>query len=407
MRIHRTTLLVALTLALAAPGLAPRLKAGEASTARLTFIKVFKGSQPEYIRISVEENGQATYQGGAAEKPDEPESLQLSPELTAQLFSLAAELSYFHNLALDTGQRIAYMGKKTFIYETAGQRNEVSYNYTQNDAAEKLRALFEGLARGRYLLRQLEQQLVFDRLGLMETLGLFERDLNAGRLVDLEQFAPVLQRIADDPRLMQLARARARELLGRTQGAPASLQLEYGDQESGWYYKLVLVRGGSATFEARPFADPPNPRLLALPGAVVERVWELGELANYFSDLSGYRELAGRLKGYRFTFQSGATHHQVAFSVPPNAVVAELVHIVQQVLQQEYYRDRLRTAMEKESLLLQVVLQELEAAVRANKLLDPTEFAPALEGIAHGEAHHALVRERAERLLTLIRARGT
>jgi len=58
MRTHRTVLLLALTLALAGIGLPSRLGAEEASTARLTFIKVFKGSQPEYTRISVEDNGQ-------------------------------------------------------------------------------------------------------------------------------------------------------------------------------------------------------------------------------------------------------------------------------------------------------------------------------------------------------------
>lgn len=407
MHVHQTVLSTVLTLVLAAPGLTLPLKGEDASTARLTFVKVFKGSQPEYIRIRVEENGQATCQGGRAEEPDEPESLQLSPELTAQLFSLAAELNFFQHLDLDSGQRVAYMGTKTFIYQRGGQRNEVSYNYTQNPTADRLSALFEGIARGRYLIQQLEHRLIFDRLGLMEILSLFERDFNAGRLVDVEQFTPVLQKIADDPRLMQLARSRARELLGRAQGAPANLQLEYGDQESGWYYKLVLVRRGSITFEARPFAEPPNPRLLALPGPVVQRLWELAELANHFSDLTAYRELAGRLRGYRFTYQSGTTQHQVAFATPPNAVVGEMVHLIQQILQQEYYRDRLRAALAKESLLLQVVLQELEAAVRANKLLDPREFAPALEEIANGEAHHALVRERARRLLALIRARGT
>jgi len=407
MRLYRTVLLPALMLAVVAPGLPPRLAAEEASTVRLMFIKVFKGSQPEYIRISVEENGAATCQGGSAKEPDEPESLQLPPELTARLFSLAAELNFFQHLALDSGQRVAYMGTKTFIYEKGGQRNEVSYNYTQNSTADELSALFEGIARGRYLVQQLEHRLVFDRLGLMETLSLFEREFNAGRLADLQQFTPVLKKIADDRRLMQLARSRAQELLRRTQGAPASLQLEYGDQELRWYYKLVLVRGGSATFEARPFAEPPNPRLLALPEVVVQRLWELAELANYFSDLTGYRELAGRLQGYRFTYQSGTMQHQVVFATPPNAVVGEMVHLVRQILQQEYYRDRLRAAMEKESMLLQVVLQELEAAVRANKLLDPTEFEPALEGIANGEAHHALVRERAGRVLALIRARGT
>jgi hypothetical protein len=393
-------------LALVTLGLASPLLSQENSASRLTFVKVFEGSTPEYTRVTAEENGKAAYQGGTVEEPGEPESLQLSAELTSRLFSLAAELNYFDGIELDAGGRVANMGQKKFIYEKAGQRHEVTYNYTRNDAADELQALFEGLARGRYLVQQLEQRIVFDRLGLPDSLTAFQREFNAGRLVDLEQFVPILKKIAEDPRLMGLVRSQARALLQRIEGGAASLYLEHGDQESGWYYKLVLVNGGSTTMEARRFDAPPNPRILALSEVTVQRLWELAQLGNYFRPLVNYRDLPGRLSGYRFTYQAGATHHQVAFTTPPDAIVGEMVHLFQQTLQQEYYRERLRSALEdkEKPFMLQVVLQELERAVGSDKLVDPGEFEPLLEGIASGEDHHAVVREKAERLLARIRA---
>ncbi len=403
MRILRPVTIVA-TLALlwAAPA-----QSQAPSSPRLTFIKVFEGSLPEYTRVSVDQNGRGLYQGGTAKEPEEPEEIQLSAALTGRLFDLAAQLNHFRGLALEEPQRVAYMGQKTFIYEDGSGRAEVAYNYTRNQTAEALRLLFEGVGRGRYLVHQLEHRQVFDRLGLVEVLGEFERDLNARRLVDLEQFAPVLEKIAADGRLMALARSRARELLRRVQGGPASLILEHGDQNAGWYYKLAAIRGGVVTFEGRRFDAAPNPRIVTLPAGVSERLWELTELAEYFRGMRGYREPAGRLNGYRFTFEYGPEHNEVVFTTPPTAAVSELTHILQQVLQQEYYRERLEKALKEESFMLQVVLQELEAAVGADKLLDPAEFAPILASIVDGEKHHPVVRERAQRLLAHIRPGGS
>jgi hypothetical protein len=379
------------------------LPAQEAPGARLTFIKVFRGSQPEYIKIAVEEGGRATYQGGPADDPDEPETLQLSPEFTRHVFALAAQLGNFQGIELETNKRVAHMGEKTFIYEKAGQRSEVRYNYTTNQTAEELRQLFESLARGRILIGEFEQELVFDRLGLMETMRKFEREFNAGHLVELDQFVPVLERIAQNSAVMSLARERAQALLRRIQGAPATLQLEYGDQLSNRYYKMIFVYGGAVTLDARRYDDPPQPKILELPPGVEKRVWELVGLANYFRSLAGYQEPAGRLSGYRITYEYRTEQQQVAFSGPPTAVVGELVRIFEQTINQQEYRSRLKKALEEKSLMLQVILQDLDKAVSRNDLLDPAEFAPLLEGIANEASQHEIVRAQAQRLLARIR----
>ncbi|MGH9863326.1 MAG: hypothetical protein ACRD35_07880 [Candidatus Acidiferrales bacterium] len=371
--------------------------------ARLTYVKVFEGSLPEYTRVTIEENGQATYQDGSTDQPEAPESFRLSSAMAARLFGLAAELGYFQNLELDSGQRVAHMGDKTFLYEKGTMRAEVRYNHTKNSTAFELQNWFERIARGRYLAGQLEHQAVFDRLGLAETLRTFEREFNAGQLVDPEQFVSVLERIAKDARAMGLVKSQAQDLLRRIRGGPARLQLEYGDDETGWYYKMVLVDGGSATQESRRYGDPTNPQRLDLPETTSKRLWELARLANYFRELTTYSESPGRLRGYRLSYDAGPEFRQLVFSAPPNALLAEMVHIFQQSLQQTYFQQRLRAALEGNSIELQVVLQDLETAVRGDKLLAPSEFVPLLEGIAGQTEQHAVVRGLAERLLAQLR----
>lgn len=378
--------------------------AGEASSsARLTYTKSFKDRVPEYVQVVVRETGEATYEGRALDESAEPEAFRVSPEVTARLFALAAELNYFRGLELESRHEVAYLGEKTFAYEEDGQATRVSYNYTENAKAIELEQWFERIARGRSLLHELEFRLQFDQLGILATLREFERDFNAGRLVDYPQFAPVLERIANDPRLLRLAQIRAAELLRRIRGAPGRLQVEYGDQRSGWYYRLIVEEQGGVTYEGRRFDQPANPQPLKLPEAAAARLLELARQDNYFRGLAVSGE-PQQLSGYRLTYEAGAEHNEVAFSQPPDATLTEMVHIFQQVLQQEHYRNRLRAALDADSVDLQVLLQELESAVARDALIDPKEFVPLLEQIANGSGHDPVTREQAQRLLTRLRA---
>jgi hypothetical protein len=81
-----------------------------------------------------------------------------------------------------------------------------------------------------------------------------------------------------------------------------------------------------------------------------------------------------------------------------------MVHIFRQILQQEYFGERLRKAAIGEGEMLLIVLQELDAAVQRDNLVAPKEFVPQLEAIAHGESVDPLTRKLAEQLLARLRA---
>jgi hypothetical protein len=385
-----------LLLSLAAPA------GAEAALARLTFIKEFRGSRPEYVRVTVDEAGEASFEGGDALANRESEPFRLSPTTTRQLFALAARLDYLQGVTLESPKPVANLGRKTLVYEKGRQRAEVTFNWTENQTGAALQALFERIARGRWLAQQLAYQLTFDRLGIVTTLREFEQEFNHGGLVDPEQFAPVLERIAGDRRVARLAQARAQSLLRRIRGAPGRLDIEFGDQRAGRYERLSVEETGAATLERRRFADAPNPQPLALPPAATNRLLQLVRESNFLRDHAGYGEPSGVLAGYRIVYESGALHNEVYFLTPPSALLAEMTHLFHQVLAQMDFRQRLGEARADETALL-VFLQELDAAVLKDTLLDPPEFLPALDGIALG-GFGAPVRGLAARIAERIRA---
>ena len=70
--------------------------------AKLTYSRVFKGSNPEYLRLTVDSKGSGTFEGHKIDEALSPRSFQLSPATTEHLFNLAAQLDNFHSLILES-----------------------------------------------------------------------------------------------------------------------------------------------------------------------------------------------------------------------------------------------------------------------------------------------------------------
>jgi len=132
-----------------------------------------------------------------------------------KIFELAGELHNFEGLDLDVHRRIADLGQKTFRYERGAEAHETHYNYTLNRPATQLAQVFEGLFLQERDLMDLEQKLRYDRLGVNDSLHQFETDLAQQALPEPDQFLGVLDRIAADTRVIDVARQRARALAER------------------------------------------------------------------------------------------------------------------------------------------------------------------------------------------------
>lgn len=192
----------------------------------LTFIKVMKGSVPEYIALTVDANGDGTYDGRQLDESPKPRPLKLSPETTQTLFQMAAALGDFHSITLESNKKVASMGQKTFIYRHNGQESKVEFNYTRNKRAEDLLGVFEGIADVEQHIGTLEYSSRYDVLGLPSALNMVEIDLNNKALVDPQLMVPILKKIAGDSQYLHIAQIRAADILRRIQGSEYSGKLD-------------------------------------------------------------------------------------------------------------------------------------------------------------------------------------
>ena len=195
---------------------APLLAAGET---QIVYRRVFKSSYPEFIEIRVSEAGSCSFEIRQLDESPDPVAGEISSALRAKIFELAGQLGNFRGVELDERRRIANLGQKTFRYEAGDQVNEVSFNYTLDARANQLMQIFEGLARQQEHLSKLQQRMKYDRLGVNDALMHLESDVNRRILPEPYRLLPTLEKIAGDPRFVEIARQRARTLAERIRNA--------------------------------------------------------------------------------------------------------------------------------------------------------------------------------------------
>jgi len=193
-----------------------------ANGATITYRRIFKGSNPEFIEIKIGEDGSAAYDIRQLTEDPDPQPFQVSDTVRAKIFELAGELHNFEGLDLDVHRKIADLGQKIFHYEKGAEVHETHYNYTLDRTAMQLALVFEGLFQQQRDLITLEQRLKYDRLGVNDALHQFEQDLGQHTIPEPERLLPVLDRIGADSRVVDVARQLSRALAERirTSGSP-------------------------------------------------------------------------------------------------------------------------------------------------------------------------------------------
>jgi hypothetical protein len=194
---------------------APLLTHAAADGATVTYQRLFKGSSPELIEIKVGDDGRATYDIRQLADPADPQALEIGARVREKIFQLTEHLHNFEGADFDVHRRMADLGQKTFRYEKGTVVHETKYNYTLNREAGQLAIIFEGLAQQQQDLLRLTQKLKYDRLGVNDVLREFEHDLDSHTLPEPERLLPILDGIAADSRVVEIARQRARTLAER------------------------------------------------------------------------------------------------------------------------------------------------------------------------------------------------
>jgi hypothetical protein len=202
--------------------MAVSVSAHAADAATITYRRVFMGSNPEFIEIKVSEQGPCTYDIRQLSEDAGPQPFEVGPAVIAKITQLSGELHNFEGQDLDVHRRIAYLGEKTFRYEKGAEVHETKFNYTIDRTANQLLMIFEGLSQQQQDLMNLQQKLKYDRLGVNDALRQFEDDLGKRTLPEPERLLPVLDRVAADPRIVDVARQRARALAERIRSSEST-----------------------------------------------------------------------------------------------------------------------------------------------------------------------------------------
>lgn len=179
-----------------------------ADAPRISFTKIFPGSDPAYMAVTVEKDGAVTYREA---KDEDPETFKLESDAVQAIFGLADKLDHFKR-PLESGLKVAKTGDKTFRWENGADTSEVKFNYSTDVDARLLQDWFERISESERAVMLLRRAIRFDRLGINDAVLRVDTAFSQKRLVGREQFLPLLDRIAKNEVFINMARERAARL---------------------------------------------------------------------------------------------------------------------------------------------------------------------------------------------------
>jgi len=199
--------------------------AAAAKPAEVSFQFERTGVPVPRFTLRVNEDGTGTYraeevQGYADGRPVQYASakhidrtLELTAATVTKIFKAAREVDRFDRDCAEKTKNIADTGKKTLSYAGTDGAGSCTYNYSGNKDIEMLTNTFLAIAFTMDEGRRLAFLHQYDRLGLDAEMIGFEREVAAGRALELGTIAPVLTSIAGDGAVMQRVRQQAARLL--------------------------------------------------------------------------------------------------------------------------------------------------------------------------------------------------
>lgn len=175
---------------------------------------------PQTVSITVTPDGHAKYVSHTSAKPpDEADDYQTEFDLSAmcagKLFHDAADANFFAGDFAFKKHAIASTGKKTLTYSGPDHHGSAVYDYSENKAIAEITNILVGVSATVEAGRKLKFKYKFDKLGLEDELKSMESAAQNHNLVELHLIAPLLETIAADTSVLNIARQRAKRLVAK------------------------------------------------------------------------------------------------------------------------------------------------------------------------------------------------
>jgi len=184
----------------------------------ITFDLFWEAATPQKFTITVDSSGRTRYVSHDQKEPQgDPDDYEVEFAMSGanrnRIFQLARDANYFNGKFDYTAHRIANTGRKTLTYRSTSQNFETTYNWSENKNIDQLTRVFEGISNTVEHGRKLQFLRRFDKLGLEKELKGMEELAANNELAEIQVIAPVLENIANDSSVLNIARQRARRLL--------------------------------------------------------------------------------------------------------------------------------------------------------------------------------------------------
>jgi hypothetical protein len=164
------------------------------------------------------ERGNAPIDASAGfQAADVDRDVKMSAEFAGHVFETVHQHKNL-NLDCDSHMKVAFQGWKKLTYNGPDGTGSCTFNYAKDkdmeSLGESLVAVAEAIVEG----ARLEILLQHDRLGLDKEMEYLVEAAGDGRAQQICTIRGILERLADDPEVMERVRKRARVLLARSQG---------------------------------------------------------------------------------------------------------------------------------------------------------------------------------------------
>jgi hypothetical protein len=194
------------------------VQAQQTAVPTVTFTCDFPGSEPDHYVISISEDGSASYDSDSKLNPESSSDpyhsdFSVSQAARTRVFDLAKHAHYFEGQIDSKNKNLASTGTKTLTYKDTQKITHATYNYSPVASVQELTNFFQALSTTLEFGHRLDYYLHYQKLALDDELKKMEEMWNSHEIQEISSVAPVLQKIADDPAVIKVVRARAQRLL--------------------------------------------------------------------------------------------------------------------------------------------------------------------------------------------------
>lgn len=188
------------------------------AAAVVTFTLDFPKSNPAHYSIAVNADGHARYECAGSVAEDSAEEayeleFEVSPGSRERIFEWAKQAKYFAGKIDSGNNKLAFTGTKVLSYRDSQQSNIARYNYSNQEPVRQLTALFQSMAGTLEYGWRLTYYHQYQKLALDDELKRMEAQAKSNELSEIQAIAPVLKVIVEDTSVLNVVRARAKELM--------------------------------------------------------------------------------------------------------------------------------------------------------------------------------------------------